>query len=448
MTCDRDRIYDLVENPALVEPAVEKHLETCASCMELYGEIQELALTLADAEVWGGDEPAMNVRMEAEPGLDRLVTESLRLTEEEFRAAAILEDLRARPVEQWHVMLRQFDGVCTVGLVRELLGEGRRRAHIAPREFEQIATLAIEAADALDPSAYLAGVVERARGQAWKDRANALRLCGEIQDALWSLDEAERHYRQQPIPDFDLATVDYVRATVLHETDRLSEALSIVQTVAETFLEYGDDTRYRHAGLVEANLLRNLGSSREAREKFMALLKPTQQAGDLSTLAMLFLNIAHCSVDILDADTASIYFLQALNMSIEMGISDVAIASRWGLGRLLVSKGDYEQGIARLRSAARELEQIGADGDFAIIHLDILEALVALGRYDDVPAISRLLIDRFAKAGVQRYAMAALAYLREAAETRAVTPELVRHVRTYVERLPKQPELLFLPPPP
>lgn len=447
MTCNHDRLYELTENPALDDPSLDAHLQSCSPCMELYGSIQEFAMALADHGAWAADEPVLLDPRPVGDQLDHLVSESLRLSEERMIADVLVGQLAQEPVAAWHGRLRHLPGACSVGLVHGLLDIGRERAGRAPREFEEIADLAIEVSDALEPAGYPAGVVERVRGLAWKDRANALRVRGQIQDALWSLDEAERHFRQQPVPEFDLATVDYVRATILNETDRLDEGLQLARISAERFLEFGDDQRYRHARMAEGGLLFNAGAKREAREIFMALLKPTQQADDLSALAMLFSNIAHCSVDIEDADTASIYFLQAAHLSDQLGFRSGAIGARWGLGRLLVHSGKFDEGITRLRATASELEQFGADGDAAAAYLDLVEALLITGRHDEVPSICRRLVDRFNASGAQRKALMSLSYLKEAVEQGTASPELARSVRSFLTELPRQPELLFMPPP-
>ena len=445
-SCDRDRIYAFVEDPLSTSPEIEIHLEECASCMELYGSLQELTMALSDPEAWSNEEPQLAEAIPT-PSLDRLVGTSIRLREEGERGAALVARMASEPLSQWHRMLRELAGVCTVGLARALLGEARSRIFTTPTEAVEIADLAIEVTEALDPNDYEAGVVHQARGLAWKDRANALRFTGQVQDALWSLDEAVRHFARQPVPDFDLATVDYVRATVLAETDHLEQAVNSARRASEVFMDYGDTRRQNHSLLAEANALGAMGRKREARETYMALLKPTQQMGDSVTLAMLFLNIANCSVDLEDVDTASIYFLQASALCDEMGLQTEAIRARWGLGRLLLSQGKCEEAVERLRRAERDYREKGMAGEAAIISLEMIEALAVLERFEEVQLRCRELIDRFTREGVSRRAIAALAFLREAAEARKATPVIVQHVRKYMEQLPKDPELLFLPPP-
>lgn len=446
MSCDRDRIYALFENPVAADVATEAHLSSCPSCMELYGSITEFTAALDDPGVWSAEVVPIAPFMETNPGLDLLVAESIRLEEERVRGFDVVATLLGTPVEGWHASLRRIDGVCTVGLVEALLDEGRKRAS-EPREFERIADLAIEVSEALDPASYPNGMVARARGNAWKDRANALRLRGELQDALWAVDEAERNYRQQPIPEFDLATADYVRATILVETDRVAEALTLAEQVAETFLDYGDVQRQVHAKMAQSGALYNLGRKRESREVALSLLKPLQEIGDSRTLALSFLHIAQMSVDLNDVDMASLYFLQAATIFREFGMTAEEANARWGLGRLTVATGRLQEGLERLQAARVEMDKLGFSGDAALIRLDIAEVLLALDRATDVPEICRSLVERFTKSGSNERALRALSYLREAADAGTASPELVRYVRNYVAEVPRQPQLLFLPPP-
>ncbi|HEU5163625.1 MAG TPA: hypothetical protein VFV54_10795, partial [Thermoanaerobaculia bacterium] len=131
----------------------------------------------------------------------------------------------------------------------------------------------------------------------------------------------------------------------------------------------------------------------------------------------------------------------------EFGMTSEVVAARWGLGRLMASTGRFDEALDRLRSAQAEIEKLGFSGDAALITLDVAEVLLALDRPAEVPVLCRTLVDRFAKSGSNERALRALSYLREAAEAGKVSTELVRYVRNYVAEAPRQPQLLFLPPP-
>jgi len=85
-----------------------------------------------------------------------------------------------------------------------------------------------------------------------------------------------------------------------------------------------------------------------------------------------------------------------------------------------------------LKQAQEELDALGMETDAALAALVRVEALFAAGRPDDVPAICRMVIDRFKRAGNDSAAMTALAFLRETVATGHATAASVRQVRDFI----------------
>ena len=79
--------------------------------------------------------------------------------------------------------------------------------------------------------------------------------------------------------------------------------------------------------------------------------------------------------------------------------------------------------------------------------LDLAEALLLLGRLEEVHSLCVDLIAFFERATMLTGALTAAAYLREAAANRTLTPTLIEHVRQYLTELERAPELRFVPPP-
>jgi hypothetical protein len=81
--------------------------------------------------------------------------------------------------------------------------------------------------------------------------------------------------------------------------------------------------------------------------------------------------------------------------------------------------------------------------------LDMAELLASEERYDEVQLVCRSAMEIFKRAGTvyTARALTALAFMREAAAHRSVTPAQVRTVREYIRRLPDEPNLLFASPP-
>jgi hypothetical protein len=84
--------------------------------------------------------------------------------------------------------------------------------------------------------------------------------------------------------------------------------------------------------------------------------------------------------------------------------------------------------------------------DAAEVDLDRVEAHLVLREYETAHAICERLPAVFIQANMLTGALMAASYLKEAAEMRRLTPEDVQHVRQYLERLERRPELQFVRP--
>lgn len=85
--------------------------------------------------------------------------------------------------------------------------------------------------------------------------------------------------------------------------------------------------------------------------------------------------------------------------------------------------------------------------DAALVRLDIVEVLLALGQRRQIVQLASRLFDVFKKAGMITGQLTAIAFIKEAAAAGMLTPAGVNAVRTFLRRAERQPELAFVPPP-
>jgi hypothetical protein len=85
--------------------------------------------------------------------------------------------------------------------------------------------------------------------------------------------------------------------------------------------------------------------------------------------------------------------------------------------------------------------------DAARCQLDLAEALLMLGRFDEVQSVCGALVSYFRQARMITGALTAAAFLKEAASSGRLTRTHIDHVRTYLSQLEHRPELPFSPPP-
>jgi tetratricopeptide (TPR) repeat protein len=282
-------------------------------------------------------------------------------------------------------------------------------------------------------------------GTAWKERANALRYLGRFRDAEAALDESEEAFASDERPEpFDLAIVAYVRATVYWELERFEEAVAAARFAAETFYLYGDTTRYLSALMAEGAGYYSADRDNEAAALFERVVTLARSGGVTgSILARALTNAGNCYARLRSYDTANSYYVAALAVLDECEVPTECARLSWAMAALQVERGAFEEGLAALDQCRLRLAQLGMANDAALATLDLVAALLAVDRPDRVPVLCREISITFSSEGMTRSAKKALAYLSEAVASGQVTPEKVRHVRGFLERLTTHPQEEF-----
>jgi tetratricopeptide (TPR) repeat protein len=398
---DEELLFQYVDRGA--DPDVAMHVAGCPVCEH---EVAALRLFLADVKsetVWADD-----------PSLDSLpqplATLATKLTRDRaaHEGVAVIEELNMRVLEQ---------------LERE------------PREALLLSSLAIERAHALGAE-YPQAIRAQILGTAWKNRANALRHVGEYHQAFEALEEASRAYSASSVSAFDLATVDYVRATTHYFMDHYEEARSLVQRAAAVFREFGDHRRVAHARILEASIAFESGDAARARDIFYELLPEAHADGDRATLARLFSNIAQCYINLGEHTLATTYAHQGLSLYRQLDMTTEAVRAAWILGRLLSVSGREDQARERLDESEREFLRLGMPVEASLVSLDIAELMLAAGQVDAVPPLCRRVIERFVAADLPEKTSLALALATEALRREAAPTDLVAATRILVDTLP------------
>jgi tetratricopeptide (TPR) repeat protein len=160
-------------------------------------------------------------------------------------------------------------------------------------------------------------------------------------------------------------------------------------------------------------------------------------------------NIAICQKNIGRVADAMQTFQDAAALFEELGAVAECAQLRYNIAQLLAAEGNQLEGRRRMRDARAEFERLGMVHISVITGLDLAEFAVLENNFKEVEELCRTAIRQFEKAGVAHSseALTALTFLREAAEQRRATQEIVWHVRTYIKRLPDEPALLFAPAP-
>jgi tetratricopeptide (TPR) repeat protein len=442
---DHLTLQDYLDDPDNVpdRARLERHLETCAACRAVLTELRDFEVTLSTDAVWeGGGTPAPEP-----PEALRMLADLL--TTEDSEAETMLSPMLASPASFRRANIPSILSMHTAGVVRRLCTESRELRERQPMHALVVTDAAIAIADQLPAARYPAALLDELRGEAWLQRGNVLRYLGRYPEALDALDIAARAFGRSPGGVFSNAIVDYSRGVIFMELDRQDEALRLARKSARVFRQFGEEERFLHAKMLEAGIAFHRQQLREAHALFASLVPVALNIGSPETLACVYANVANCEVKLGELRLAEEHYARALSLYEAIGLEAGRIRTRWNLGSLRVTAGHLEEGIALLRAARAEFEQIGARTDAALVTLDIAEALLATGARDaarEAGALCAGLAESFAAVGMTGNALTALAFLRDAFEIGTATPDLVRHVRKYIETRPDQEGKPYSPP--
>jgi len=443
---DEDELaqYALLPERFAGRAVLEAHLGQCADCSEQLRRVIELDDALAEAEPWAMAE-AILTPSPTRDSLEVMAAQTERIGREAAEAEADLQPLlyaHSRPVQEGLERDARFH---TAGAVRVLCRVANSLCEREPADALKIADAAIVIAEQLGPAEYGRSFVVSLTGTAWKERANALRYLGAYPAALEALDHATRAYRQLPLPDFELAIVSFVRATIFQKSEQLDRAIGLAEESARVFASFGDHQRYTFARMVTAGAYFHQQRYADALQVFADLMARTGPADAILT-ARLALNAGMCELRLGRLAAAGEHFTSALAVFEHAGLATESIRTRWSLAELALAGGRHAEGTAALRGVLAACEEAGMMIDAALVLLDLADTLLGSGQGAEVAMACARLVKLFQDAGMVNSALLALSFVREAAQQGRMSHEIVDHVRTFFRRYQQDQLALFAPP--
>ncbi|HEX6098740.1 MAG TPA: tetratricopeptide repeat protein [Thermoanaerobaculia bacterium] len=437
---DDESLFQYVEGTSPIASEIASHVSSCTDCATEVGEHRDLIATLSDKAVW--ESPAQPPRQ----FVANVSAFAERIRQEDENAVAQCDELLTGPAAWWRQRLRKMERAYTAGMVKQLLERMRSYLESSPAHALQVTALAIEVANTLEVSAYPCDYVIKLRAQALRDHAYVLSFTGRYPEALEYAERAKRLFAQVPLPEYDLARLALVQASILCYIDRADEAIVLAHNAAETFRRFGDTTRHINARITEAGMIYESGNIAGALEIWLAL-EQDPAIDDLGRVRVTH-NIGTAYGDLRQPEKAAEYLQRCIPEYEMLGMDSERARARWMLSHALVSAGRTYEAIPTLRKTWREFETLDLIADAGLVALELAEALLSVGQADEVPAICRDLIAQFTRAGMTSRAITALSFLREAVAVGHASTSLVKHVHAFLRELPAEQPRLFAPPPP
>lgn len=432
--------YAAESQPSAAGMAVEAHLDGCPPCRDRYETIlRELANGLDEEESWVVEEP--------DPvAAQALREQAARNRREDEEAKELLGTLLQDPEAfVWEDVSRKRK-YHTGGVVRRLATAAFETCYQSPRHAFHLAETAVAIAEMLKPDVYGKVALAAWRGLAYKQQANALRILGRLPEAIESLDRAERYYETLPMPDFDVASVTYVRASVLFEQQRYDEADRYAAESTRKFLHGGQTDYYARSRHLQGAIAFEKGELARARTIFESLLAYGELIGDKTWIAREALALGNCALELREFANATEYLHNGVRNFRELGNAHEVLLCEWALALVVQRHGEPRRAVSRLGQIRDQFLSLGSSTDAALVTLDLMETFLLLGKPRDIQRAARNIQAIFKNAGMLTGAVTAADYLKRAAAMREVTPSLIEYLRKYLRRVELQPDFAFVPP--
>ncbi len=433
-----------IDDPA----ALSAHLRGCIDCQGDLDELRRLDDRLHGAVLWREPHPDDAPRPD-DSFFEKMKALSTRLDGERRKADEVVPLLTDGDPATWRSRATFYKGAITITLLRQILNEADRLLDSAPTRSLELALFAAELAGSINPGAdrHERDRLQSFTAHAHLEQGKANRFLGNLRDAHVALDRAAALFALTFNPNYDLAFVDYARASVLWIEHRFDEALTLIRACAQTFSAFGDIKQRQKCLTLEAGILYQRGDVMEARNLSLHLMEGAREENDLALQARLCGNLAICNRDLGDFDSAGSYFFLAITLFDDLGMKTESIRMRWSLADLLARSGKFADALDMVTRAEREFDELGMTGEAGMVALLRAEVLLALDRTAEAEAVCQQLPERYTRIGAPAQALQAVAFLRDIGRAHAATPTAVRYVRSFLERLPAEPSLLFAPPP-
>jgi tetratricopeptide (TPR) repeat protein len=425
---------------------VMDHLVGCATCRRrfvgfLRSSSGPLARKIADVLHWPG-RPADYGQIIEEKEREAHGRDS-SLAEERVEAPGLFVQLKGYPPAQRELVVRNSANFQTWG-VFELLVERTLEASISnPSYAEELGRLALSLSEHLDQGRYNVALIEDLRARAWAFLGNAYRLRSDLQRAEEAFRNAYDHLQNGTQDSMERAIVFDLEASLRRDQRRFDEAEKLLKRAIAIFLK--SDQRHRAGrSLVNLSTVHHYAGDPEGGIPILfqaiGLIDPEEEP-------RLLLCARHNLID--DLAEAGRYLeaqgLYRVTRPLYRSFPDAWSQNRrrWVKGKIARGLGQADQAESLFLAARDGFIDEGIPYDTALVSLEIATLYAEQGRTADLKRLAGQMVPIFSSLSIHREALAALAYLKQAAEAERATVEVVSGVAAYLRRAQHDPALRF-----
>jgi len=355
-----------------------------------------------------------------------------RVLRETREASVLFEELLLQPRERRFEQVRSEPRLWLLKLCGRLQAASRMAWGDDPAAAVEMAELAVEVAERLDPERYGEPLVGDTRALAWAYLGNARRITSDLDGAEEALAHAERLYRLFEADLLTEAEILVFQASLRNTRGRFAEATALLEGAIWLYREAGDLHQEGRTLILKGMVLGDGGDFEGAVAGLAEGLQLIEAAAEPRLTLAAHHNLAWYLCDHGKPGEAAEALQRNRPLYLELGSRMDLVRLRWLEGRIALGLGRPAEAVQAL-SLARDafLEQeIGFDA--AMVSLDLAMAHARQGDMEGVKRIASEIIPVFQACRVQTEGLASLLLLRsvsQSAQAEAVLDVLAAGLR-------------------
>jgi tetratricopeptide (TPR) repeat protein len=365
------------------------------------------------------------------------------LAKERSKAPGLFVELMALPPERRELLLQNSPRFHTWGLFELLVERCFEMSIQSPQYSEDLGFLALRLSDYLDEDHYGEELIEDLRARAWGYIGNSRRVRSDLRGAEEAISKAYSHLGKGTKDLLERAVLLDLEASLRRDQRFFEQASKLLRRAIDIFLQ--SDQRHRAGrSLVKLSTVYHYSGDPEGG---IPLLHQAIELIDSAQEPRLLICAHHNLIDYL---AASGRYLEAQKQYREArplyrNFMDAWTQNRrkWVKGKISCGLGQLDQAEALFLAARQGFIEEEIPFDTALVSLDLAHLYARQRRTGDLKRLAEEMVPIFSSLHIHREALAALAFLKQAAEAEHATVDLVSRVACYLRKAQYDPELRF-----
>lgn len=425
--------------------ALQRHVFTCALCEERLIAVLPALRGRKRQRRAAAEEPRHRelIRRVVEETRPKATSSRSELTRERQEASELWAELSPQSPEERRTRVWNDPRCQTWGLFELLIDLSYQTVAQEPRTAEDLARLALDIAEHLDPSRHGAPAVEAAKARAWIHLGNTFRVLSEFRQAEQAFHTAELHFSRSWLDPLDEGLLLESKAILRRIQGRSGEALEMLDTAIAIYREVNEPHVQGRALLGKGVTLQYREAPEAAAECYRESLFLLDGAREPRLVVVGQCNLIFCLHETGRSADAAALIPDSRRLVAELGKRSDRLRLDWIAARVAAATGqeaEAEQLFLGSRTAFLE-DELAYDA--ALISLDLSSLYARQGRTAEVKRLAAEILPVFRSREVHREALAAWIAFQKAAEMEKITVGLVQEISSYLEKVRTNPGLRF-----